>query len=100
MGVVAGFAGSAADGITLYENLKQNFRSMEIIFSAAVELARRMERDNSFKKTGALLIVGDKSRLLVLSGNGDVIEPDDNIIAIGSEVPMQWLQQSTLQTQI
>ncbi len=83
--VLAGFAGSAADGITLYEKFEAKLQEYgNNLIRAAVELAKEWRGDKFLRKLEALMIVGDKTHLLVLSGNGDVIEPDDNIIAIGS----------------
>jgi len=83
--VLAGFAGSAADGITLYEKFEAKLQEFgKNLTRAAVELAKEWRGDKYLRKLEALMIVADKSRLLVLSGNGDVIEPDDHIIAIGS----------------
>ena len=83
--VLAGFAGSAADGLTLYEKFEGKLQEYgKNLTRAAVELAKEWRGDKYLRKLEALMIVADKSRLLVLSGNGDVIEPDDNIIAIGS----------------
>jgi len=83
--VIAGFAGSAADGITLYEKFEAKLQEFgKNLTRAAVELAKEWRGDKYLRKLEALMIVADKSRLLVLSGNGDVIEPDDDIIAIGS----------------
>lgn len=86
--VLAGFAGSAADGITLldkFESKLQEFRGN--ITRAAVELAKDWRQDRYLRRLEALLIVGDTEHLFVLSGTGDVIEPDDNIAAIGSGGP-------------
>ncbi len=83
--VLAGFAGSAADGITLYEKFEAKLQEFgKNLTRASVELAKEWRGDKYLRKLEALMIVADKSRLLVLSGNGDVIEPDDHIIAIGS----------------
>jgi ATP-dependent HslUV protease, peptidase subunit HslV len=86
--VLAGFAGSAADGITLldkFEGKLQEFHGN--ITRAAVELAKDWRQDRYLRRLEALLIVGDNEHLFVLSGTGDVIEPDDNIAAIGSGGP-------------
>jgi ATP-dependent HslUV protease subunit HslV len=83
--VVAGFAGSAADGMTLYEKFEAKLQEYgNNLVRAAVELAKDWRGDKYLRKLEALMIVADDKHLLVLSGNGDVIEPDDNIIAIGS----------------
>jgi ATP-dependent HslUV protease subunit HslV len=86
--VLAGFAGSAADGITLldkFESKLQEYRGN--ITRAAVELAKDWRQDRYLRRLEALLIVGDNEHLFVLSGTGDVVEPDDNIAAIGSGGP-------------
>jgi ATP-dependent HslUV protease subunit HslV len=86
--VLAGFAGSAADGITLLDKFEaklQEFRGN--ITRAAVELAKDWRQDRYLRRLEALLIVGDAEHLFVLSGTGDVVEPDDNIAAIGSGGP-------------
>jgi len=86
--VLAGFAGSAADGITLLDKFEaklQEFRGN--ITRAAVELAKDWRQDRYLRRLEALLIVGDNEHLFVLSGTGDVVEPDDNIAAIGSGGP-------------
>ncbi len=86
--VLAGFAGSAADGITLLDKFEaklQEFRGN--ITRASVELAKDWRQDRYLRRLEALLIVGDTEHLFVLSGTGDVVEPDDNIAAIGSGGP-------------
>src|ERR1022692_2804530 len=86
--VLAGFAGSAADGITLldkFESKLQEFRGN--ITRAAVELAKDWRQDRYLRRLEALLIVGDNEHLFVLSGTGDVVEPDDDVAAIGSGGP-------------
>ena len=85
--VVAGFAGSAADGITLLEKFEGKFNEYKDITRAAVELAKDWRQDRALRKLEALLIVGNADHLLVLSGNGDVIEPDEGVAAIGSGGP-------------
>ena len=86
--VLAGFAGSAADGITLldkFETKLSEFRGN--LTRAAVELAKEWRTDRYLRRLEALLIVGDSEHLFVLSGTGDVVEPDDNVAAIGSGGP-------------
>lgn len=86
--VVGGFAGSAADGITLYEKFEGKLEEFHgNITRAAVELAKDWRSDKILRKLEALMIVADKEHILMLSGNGDVIEPDDDIAAIGSGGP-------------
>ncbi|MGC8579138.1 MAG: ATP-dependent protease subunit HslV [bacterium] len=83
--VLVGFAGSTADAFTLFsrfESKLEEFRGN--LMKAAVQLAKDWRTDKILRRLEALLIVSDKTTSLLLSGTGDVIEPDDNIIAIGS----------------
>lgn len=83
--VIGGFAGSAADGITLYEKFEKKLDEYHgNLTRAAVELAKEWRTDKVLRKLEALMIVGDMEHLYILSGNGDIIEPDDQIAAIGS----------------
>src|SRR5581483_10702852 len=82
--VLAGFAGSAADGITLLEKFEKTFGAYKDLSRAAVELAKEWRQDRALRRLEALLIVGDPQHLYVLSGTGDVIEPDEGVAAIGS----------------
>ena len=83
--VVAGFAGSTADALTLFERLEAKIEKHAGNLSrAAVELAKDWRTDKILRNLEALLIVADKEVSLLISGNGDVIEPQDSIIAIGS----------------
>lgn len=82
--VLAGFAGSAADGITLLEKFEGKLSAHKDITRAAVELAKDWRQDRALRKLEALMIVGNAEHLLLLSGNGDVIEPDEGMAAIGS----------------
>ena len=85
--VIAGFAGSAADGITLLEKFEKKLSEFKDITRAAVELAKDWRQDRALRRLEALLIVGNADHLLVLSGTGDVIEPDEGVAAIGSGGP-------------
>lgn len=85
--VVAGFAGSAADGITLLEKFEKKYAEFKDITRASVELAKDWRQDRALRRLEALLIVGTPEHLFVLSGTGDVIEPDEGIAAIGSGGP-------------
>jgi ATP-dependent HslUV protease subunit HslV len=85
--VLAGFAGSAADGITLLEKFENKFGEYKDLTRAAVELAKDWRQDRALRRLEALLIVGNVEHLFVLSGTGDVIEPDEGIAAIGSGGP-------------
>ena len=86
--ILAGFAGSTADALSLFtrfENKLQEFHGN--LPRAAVELAKEWRTDRSLRHLEALLIVADAKGTFLLSGNGDVIEPDDGICAIGSGGP-------------
>lgn len=86
--VLAGFAGSVADAITLFEKFEGKLESFQgNLKRAAVELAKEWRTDKFLRRLEALLIVADKECLLVVSGNGEVIEPDDGVVAIGSGGP-------------
>ncbi|HEX4509456.1 MAG TPA: ATP-dependent protease subunit HslV [Burkholderiaceae bacterium] len=86
--VVAGFAGSAADGITLFEKFEAKLKDTNgNLLRGAVELAKDWRTDRVLRRLEALLLVGDKERILLLSGTGDVIEPDGDAAAIGSGGP-------------
>lgn len=83
--IIGGFAGSAADGLTLFELLEAKLESTGGNFTrACVELAKDWRQDRRYRRLEALMIVADRDRTLLLSGTGDVIEPDDGIVAIGS----------------
>ncbi len=83
--IVAGFAGSTADAFTLFEKYEEKLQEYNgNLKRAAVELAKEWRKDKFLRKLEALLIVMDKDQALLISGQGDVIEPDDNILAIGS----------------
>ncbi|MCJ7839631.1 ATP-dependent protease subunit HslV [Lederbergia sp. NSJ-179] len=83
--VVAGFAGSVADAFTLFEKFESKLQEYNgNLQRAAVELAKEWRSDKVLRKLEAMLIVMDKENLLLVSGTGEVIEPDDGILAIGS----------------
>ncbi|MFV0625889.1 MAG: ATP-dependent protease subunit HslV [Alphaproteobacteria bacterium] len=83
--IIAGFAGSAADGMTLIERLEGKLeKHANQLKRAAVELAKDWRMDKYLRQLQAYMIVADKDTSLVLSGNGEVMEPDDGIIGIGS----------------
>lgn len=83
--VVSGFAGSVADAFTLFEKFEGKLEEYRgNLQRAAVELAKEWRSDKVLQKLEALLIVADAENLLVISGGGEVIEPDDGIAAIGS----------------
>lgn len=83
--VIAGFAGSAADGLTLFERLEAKLEAHPgQLMRASVELAKDWRTDKALRRLEALLAVCDKSTSLILSGTGDVVEPEDGLIGIGS----------------
>lgn len=83
--VVAGFAGATADAFTLFERLEKKLEQYSgQLLRAAVELTKDWRTDKYLRNLEALMIVADKENLLVLTGNGDVLEPDGGIAAIGS----------------
>ena len=83
--VLAGFAGSVADAFTLFEKFEGKLESYNgNLQRAAVELAKDWRTDRVLRKLEALLLVADKDKILMLSGNGEVIEPDGDVAAIGS----------------
>lgn len=83
--VIAGFAGSVADAFTLFDKFEQKLEEYHgNLQRAAVELAKEWRTDKMLKNLEALLLVADAQNLLILSGSGEVIEPDDGIAAIGS----------------
>ena len=83
--VVAGFAGATADAFTLFERLEKKLEQYSgQLLRAAVELTKDWRTDKYLRNLEALMIVADKDNLLVLTGNGDVLEPEGGITAIGS----------------
>jgi len=83
--VLAGFAGSVADAFTLFEKFERKLEEYHgNLQRAAVELAKEWRTDRLLRNLEALLVVADKESLLLISGSGEVIEPDDGIAAIGS----------------
>jgi len=83
--ILAGFAGSVADAFTLFDKFEKKLEQYQgNIQRAAVELAKEWRSDRILQKLEALLIVGNHEQLMIISGNGEIIEPDDNIAAIGS----------------
>lgn len=83
--VIAGFAGSTADAFTLFERLEEKLeRHPRQLTRACVELAKDWRTDRYLRRLEALMAVADDSTALLLSGNGDVLEPDDGLIGIGS----------------
>lgn len=83
--ILAGFAGSTADAFTLFEKFEEKLNAYNgNLQRAAVELAKEWRKDKFLQKLQALLAVMDEETSLIISGQGDVIEPDDKILAIGS----------------
>jgi ATP-dependent HslUV protease, peptidase subunit HslV len=86
--ILAGFAGSSADAFTLFERFEAKIEEFKGNLSrAAVELAKDWRTDRYLRRLEALLAVLDSKQALIISGNGDVIEPDDKIVSIGSGGP-------------
>ena len=86
--VIGGFAGSAADSLALFEKFEGKLEeSHGNLPRAAYELAKEWRTSRALRQLEALLVVANKDHLLVLSGTGDIIEPDDGIVAIGSGGP-------------
>ena len=86
--IFAGFAGSAADGMRLFEKFEEKLeRYPENMPRAAVELAKDWRGDRVLRRLEALLVVVDKDHSFVISGTGELIEPDDGVLAIGSGGP-------------
>jgi ATP-dependent HslUV protease subunit HslV len=86
--VVAGFAGATADAFTLFERFEAKLEeSGGNLTRAAVELAKDWRKDKYLRRLEAMLLVADAEHSLVLTGTGDVIEPDDGVVAIGSGGP-------------
>jgi len=83
--VLAGFAGTTADAFTLFERFEEKLQQYSgNILRAAVELAKDWRTDRVLRRLEALLLVADREHSLIISGTGDVVEPDDGIIGIGS----------------
>ena len=86
--VLAGFAGGTADAFTLFELFEAQLEKHQgHLVRAAVELAKAWRTERALRRLEALLAVADKNTSLIITGNGDVIEPEDNLIAIGSGGP-------------
>ena len=86
--VVSGFAGSTADAFTLFAKFEEKLEQYNgNLLRAAVELAKDWRTDRVLRRLEALLIVADAEHSLIISGNGDVIEPDDGVTSIGSGGP-------------
>lgn len=83
--VIVGFAGSAADSMALMERFEKKLEEFRgNLLRASVELAKDWRMDKYLRRLEALLLVADKNHILLISGNGDIIEPDEPVLAIGS----------------
>ena len=82
--VLAGFAGGTADAFTLFERFEAKLQQYGNLTRAAIELAKDWRSDRMLRRLEALLCVADKDKSFVISGNGDVIEPEEDLMAIGS----------------
>lgn len=83
--VLTGFAGSTADAFTLFEKFEGKLETYKgNILRASVELAKDWRTDRILRRLEALLVVADREHILIISGNGDIVEPEDQIAAIGS----------------
>ena len=86
--VIAGFAGATADAFTLFERFESHLESTgNNLLRAAVDLAKDWRKDRVLRRLEAMLLVADVEHTLIITGNGDVIEPDDGVAAIGSGGP-------------
>lgn len=85
--VIAGFAGGTADAFTLFEYFERKLEQYGNLTRAAIELAKDWRTDRLLRRLEALLCVADAETSLIITGNGDVIEPEDNLMAIGSGGP-------------
>jgi ATP-dependent HslUV protease subunit HslV len=86
--VLVGFAGAAADAFNLFERLEGKLETYKgNLFRAAVELAKDWRTDRILRRLEAMLLAMDRRHILIISGNGDVIEPDESVAAIGSGGP-------------
>ena len=86
--VIIGFAGSTADAMTLFDKFEEKLQEFRgNLKRSAVELGRDWRTDRVLRRLEALLIAADKESMFLISGSGDIIEPDDNVMAIGSGGP-------------
>ncbi len=89
--VLAGFAGSTADAMTLFDKFESKLKEYKgDIVKSAVELARDWRTDKILRRLEAMLLVANKEKILLISGLGDVVEPDSPVIAIGSGGPYAY----------
>ena len=86
--VISGFAGATADAFTLFERFESHLESTSNnLLRAAVELAKDWRKDRVLRRLEAMLLVADREHTLIITGTGDIIEPDDGVAAIGSGGP-------------
>ena len=85
--VLAGFAGGTADAFTLFERFEGKLEKHGNLTRAAIELAKDWRADRALRRLEALLLVADRQSSFIISGNGDVIEPEDAVMAVGSGGP-------------
>ena len=85
--VLAGFAGGTADAFTLFERFEGKLEKYGNLTRAAIELAKDWRTDRALRRLEALLLVADQQTSFIISGNGDVIEPEDAVMAVGSGGP-------------
>jgi len=85
--VLAGFAGGTADAFTLFERFEGKLEKYGNLTRAAIELAKDWRTDRALRRLEALLLVADRQTSFIISGNGDVIEPEDAVMAVGSGGP-------------
>lgn len=85
--VLAGFAGGTADAFTLFERFEAKLQQHGNLTRAAIELAKDWRTDRMLRRLEALLCVADREKSFIISGNGDVIEPENDLMAIGSGGP-------------
>ena len=86
--ILAGFAGATADAFALFERLEGKLQeSGGNLLRSAVDLAKEWRTDRALRRLEAMLVVADNERILLVSGNGDVVEPDEPVLAIGSGGP-------------
>jgi ATP-dependent HslUV protease subunit HslV len=89
--IIVGFAGATADAFTLFERFETKVKEYAgDLTRAAVELAKDWRTDRNLRRLEAMLIVGDKKKILLISGTGDVIEPEKGVIGIGSGGPYAY----------
>ncbi len=94
--VIAGFAGGTADAFTLFELFESKLEQYGNLTRAAIELAKDWRTDRRLRRLEALLCVADKDASFIISGNGDVIEPENDLMAIGSGGPFAQAAASAL----